>query len=858
MGLEYLKNTQKPILCFYGNTQDCFFDETLYPLDLYHVLFRELKTTGYERILFYRGNGIEFLDSASKALWYGRTEPEEVLMPPGCEDFFEEPEHASDISPINCSDMELLRYIAVFMEDAEIKTAIIIGRGTEMMRRFSSSENVNILTDTLSGLTQYHQESLNNRNCLIFLFDRFGGEAEDFDSLLEKNRDKHWTSYFRKDRSINHVFEHVIRCPNKEEVRCMLNFLRLYGCDGRKLRLTVNEIEKISSMLSLRLSNNLSNDISNEKNLRIFNGKSLRDLMKYLIDEFIQKDLELNMATCRSICKDAAANSAMEQLDLMIGMGKVKKIIHRLIDARKNYEEPPSPPPSRLAIWPVSANQENKTNIHFVLTGKPGIGKTTVARLLGEILCENGYLTSGHLVERRGTDLKGEYIGHSGANARRAVEEALGGVLFIDEAYGLISTEDSDINVQDQYSQDVVNTLLPAMTNYEGEFSLILAGYPDKIEKLLESNSGWKSRFDKGNIIHIEDYTPCELNQIFHRMSSNHGITISEELEKQLPVFFENWYYDNTGNPSWGNAREVNNLVGRLKNECGTKPVLLEDIPEELQRFLDDGNVIDIACAAENLIGQERVKSLFKNMANKMEFDTNAVHEIPQMLFVGNPGTGKTTMAKYMGGMLKKYSVLKSDRVVEVLARKLISTYTGKTAERTENMLLSAKDGVLFIDEAYELLDSVNGKEAIDLLMDYSESKHLKEFPVCIILAGYPDKMKELENTNDGLYRRISTKIEFEPYTVEQLVEILKLELAKKKFRCDNAFFTAAQNNFEQNTALIAELYNADYPRLYLNEADKGHWNNLKKKYKKPEFVPEQERYLLTGEDAPSGQWRPG
>lgn len=856
MGLEYLKNTQKTIFCFYGNTQDCFVDETLYPLDFYHVLFRELKTTGYERILFYRGNGIEFLDSASKALWYGRTEPEEVLMPPGCEDLLEETEHASDISPINCSDMELLRYIAVFMEDVEIKTAIIIGRGTEMMRRFSSSENVNILTDTLSGMTQYHQERLNNRNCLIFLFDRFGGETEDFDSLLEKNRDKHWTSYFRKGRSVNYVFEHVIRCPNREEVRCMLNYLRLYGCDGRKLRLTVNEIEKISSMLSLRLSNNLSNGISNEKNLRVFNGKSLCDLMKYLIDEFVQKDLELNMAMCRSICKDAATVSAMERLDLMIGMRELKETMHRLIDARKNYEAPPSPPPSRLAAWPVSANQENKTNIHFVLTGKPGTGKTTVARLLGEILCENGYLTSGHLVERKGTDLKGEYVGHSGANTRRAVEDALGGVLFIDEAYGLISTEDDDINVQDQFSQDVVNTLLPAMTNYEGEFSLIMAGYPDKIEKLLQSNDGWKSRFDN-NIIHIEDYTPCELNQIFHRMLSDYGIKISEALEEHLPVFFENWYYNNTGNPNWGNAREVKNLVGRLKNKCGTRPVFLEDIPKELQRFWDESNIIDIACVAESMIGQEKVKALFKNMANKMEFDTKVVHEIPQMLFVGNPGTGKTTMAEYMGGMLKKYDVLKSDRVVAVLGRKLISTYIGKTAERTENMLLSAKDGVLFIDEAYELLDSANGKEAIELLMDYSESQHLKEFPVCIILAGYSDKMEELRKTNYGLYRRFSTKIEFEPYTVEQLVEIFKLQIERKKFQCDNAFFTAAQNNFEQNAALIAELYNADYPRLYLNEAEKGHWNNLEKKYKKSEFVPEHERYLLTGEDAPSGQWRP-
>lgn len=119
-------------------------------------------------------------------------------------------------------------------------------------------------------------------------------------------------------------------------------------------------------------------------------------------------------------------------------MQKVKETIHRLIDTRKNYQMPLSPEPSRLAVQPVPLRQDKMVNIHFVLTGKPGIGKTTIARLFGEILCENGYLTSGHLVERTGAGLKGKYLGHSGTNARQAVEEALGDVLFIDEAYGLV------------------------------------------------------------------------------------------------------------------------------------------------------------------------------------------------------------------------------------------------------------------------------------------------------------------------------------------------------------------------------------------------------------------------------------
>lgn len=262
--------------------------------------------------MLYRGNGIEFFDCDSKAFWNGRSELDEVLLSPGCEDLFTEPEHNLDISPINCSDVELLRYIITYMKDTEIKTAIIIGRGTEMMRRFSSSENVNILTDTMSSLTQYSQGSLNNPNCLIFCFDCFGGEAEDFDSLLEKNKDKSWTGYFRKGKSVNNVFEHVLRCPNREEVRCMLNFLRLYGYDQKKLCLTVGKIEKISSMLSLRLSNNLTSHTSEEKDLRLINGESLRDLMQYLINEFIKKDLELNVASCRNICRDTAVIPAIE------------------------------------------------------------------------------------------------------------------------------------------------------------------------------------------------------------------------------------------------------------------------------------------------------------------------------------------------------------------------------------------------------------------------------------------------------------------------------------------------------------------------------------------------------------------
>jgi hypothetical protein len=188
---------------------------------------------------------------------------------------------------------------------------------------------------------------------------------------------------------------------------------------------------------------------------------------------------------------------------------------------------------------------------HLVFTGNPGTGKTTVARLIGELYKELGLLPSGHLVEARPSDLIGTYLGQTAPKTEKVIKASLGGILFIDEAYSLI---DRSGQGHSPYGEECIATLLLAMENRRGEFAVIIAGYTDEIKHFVSSNPGLRSRFDQ--FWHFRDYTDQELVEIFEFFVGRHDYRLGPgSAERALAVFSEM-----ERGRHFGNARAARNL----------------------------------------------------------------------------------------------------------------------------------------------------------------------------------------------------------------------------------------------------------------------------------------------------------
>jgi SpoVK/Ycf46/Vps4 family AAA+-type ATPase len=188
------------------------------------------------------------------------------------------------------------------------------------------------------------------------------------------------------------------------------------------------------------------------------------------------------------------------------------------------------------------------STLHMVFTGNPGTGKTTVARLLGQIYFDIGLLTSPKVVEVSRGDLVGEYVGHTAPKTQKVFYSALGGILFIDEAYSLFKTGND-------FGSEAVETILKLMEDNREKIVVIIAGYPREIEELLLSNPGLTSRFSKS--LHFDDYSREELAQIFKKMVANYHNQLSEAAQYKIEYLI-NHYYDLGYFRS--NARAIRNI----------------------------------------------------------------------------------------------------------------------------------------------------------------------------------------------------------------------------------------------------------------------------------------------------------
>ncbi|CDM96019.1 AAA family ATPase [Limnospira indica] len=770
-------------LVLYGtNSGDGFCTDDLLLSDIEQVLHRYLLTQGFNRIVFYSGvNKLYFLDSQS--LQNAREQPT-TSPPPSPSEMRPksggplgkrrgllrretppepEPQPSANRRPV-MSDIPCIGYFEHFMKDTRYQSAIIFS-DVEDLRMFENPREL------FGRMVTWGRLPPTNRNLCVFISHHHSlQQFQDFCNQTGFTYLGNWLQNM-SDRQFNLV---RVSTPTEPELESLWDYFRLVHqkpinwSDRRRL---------ISAMAA--------------------ENQPLKTWYHRLNSV---AELSLKVAKQNQwLSGDVSDIPALKRLHNLVGLQNVKTAINQKI----------------LSLSKAQQRQQQGINtdpprLHLVFKGNPGTGKTTVARLMGEIYRDLGLLRRGHVVEIGGRDLVAGYVGQTAILTNETVDRALNGVLFIDEAYTLTEGGEND------WGREAIDTLLKRMEDERGRLAVIVAGYPELMDNFITSNPGLQSRF--ATEIIFDDYQPSELLTIFRQQVQRVKSAIAPDLEPRLENLFTQ-IYDNRDR-NFGNAREVEKLFNQI-DDCHsdrvmkqglnplTEPLKVEDLPPPYRELSQRGtadaeNLEKLLAELENLTGLDSVKQDIKQLINTQAANQKlaslgmlASNEIEtrHLLFTGNPGTGKTTVARLIGKIYRALGLLKKGQFVEADRTKLVGQYVGHTAEKTAQVIESAVDGVLFIDEAYSLSrggDSRDfGQEAIDTLVPMMENYRDR---LVVILAGYSREMAEFLDSNSGLKSRIAKKIYFPDYNGAEMHSIFLGMCRKSRLICPDDVSTRVRS----------------------------------------------------------------
>lgn len=444
--------------------------------------------------------------------------------------------------------------------------------------------------------------------------------------------------------------------------------------------------------------------------------------------------------------------------------------------------------------------EPEKMALHSVFMGNPGTGKTMVARLIGEILYESGVLPGKEFifVEASEADLVSSNVGGTAEQTQKILDKARGGILFIDEAYSL-NKKDASIN----HGQEAINTILKYMEDHRDDIMIIFAGYTKEMEQFLKTNPGLESRVP--NKFLFEDYTGDQIVEMGKSFLYSRKYTLEDERYYERNV---NAAYRNSLDKS--NARWIRNfnesvikaLANRVFTEKSADVTTVRncDIDEVLNigkyiQFV--GKEVDALETLDGLVGIPSVKEKVRQFISMAELNKKREEQgyvsaefTLHSKFLGNPGTGKTTVARIVGNILYQKGIIPRNKFIEVSRSDLVAGYLGQTAIKTREVLESALGGVLFIDEAYALNNGGNndfGLECIDEILKFMED-HRRD--MVIIFAGYTEEMEEFLKLNSGLNSRVPNTFVFEDYTSDEIVAIGLMNLDKYGYIVDRSSYS--------------------------------------------------------------------
>lgn len=347
------------------------------------------------------------------------------------------------------------------------------------------------------------------------------------------------------------------------------SFLKGYLLISNKT-VSVELAKTLTEYLKLFNSNNQSlidfNEEGNPDSIS-YKTKELKNVLKN-VNELINITKELSKTSLLTNVVENKQLNSSNNLDELIGLESVKKEVDTMVNFVKMQQ-----------IRQKQGLKTSDISYHCVFTGNPGTGKTTVARILANIYKEIGVLKQGHLVETDRSGLIAEYTGQTAIKTNRIIDSALDGVLFIDEAYSLLLSQD------DTFGKEAIATLLKRMEDDRDRLVVILAGYSDEMKRFIESNPGLQSRFNR--YIDFPDYTPDELLQIFNSYVERGDYKLTEEAKEYAKQLFDNC--NKTNDIRFGNARFVRNVFEKtIENQSNRLSVVKNPTKQQLREIIPD------------------------------------------------------------------------------------------------------------------------------------------------------------------------------------------------------------------------------------------------------------------------------
>jgi replication-associated recombination protein RarA len=482
------------------------------------------------------------------------------------------------------------------------------------------------------------------------------------------------------------------------------------------------------------------------------------------------------------------ASKAWKELNQLEGLQAVKKSLSLLLEtvitnADKEEEEKP--------LLELALNR--------VFLGNPGTGKTTIAKLYGQILADLGMLSKGEMILKNASDFIGSFLGKSEEMTRGILEQSKGSVLVIDEAYGLYSSTNSTGAGQNEpYREAVINTLVEQVQGKPGDDrAVIMIGYREEMEKMFKNtNPGLSRRFQLENAFQFDDYDDDALVRMLKKVVIDKD---QMKISTDVAVFAIKQLARARARPHFGNAGAVNNLLSDAKlkmqqrikdskdansNHNVDKDTFEKDDFKSKDYQEDPLSPKDLL---KEMIGCDEIRSKLESLCKKVTYTKNKGRDIKSetpfnYLFIGNPGTGKTTVARLMGKMFHSLGLIPDPECIETTPTKFVTGYVGQAGKKTREMFKDARGKVLFIDEAYQLNPKNGGsfmKEVVDEMVACITDEQFKN-QMIIILAGYEKDIKDLLTVNAGLQSRFSETFKFEDLTVKEVMEMIPKKLEKK------------------------------------------------------------------------------
>ena len=486
-----------------------------------------------------------------------------------------------------------------------------------------------------------------------------------------------------------------------------------------------------------------------------------KQLSLYNFSELLREYVNANPGTCSldGLFSDTSQaktlNELLAEVNDLIGLKELKAEIGKIVaEAQFDKEQ------RRMG------RKNSPLSYHMFFLGNPGTGKTMVARLLGQIFWALEIRSSQNVVEIAYSDIISSFNeGETVANMRKKIQEAIGGVLFVDEFY---------LFAENEWGKKALETLMKEMEDNRDNLTVIFAGYEERLPELFKVNPGFKTRVNR--VLHFADYSSAEMVQMFEMMArKENGLQLTSEANEKLLRYIDS-YVKRGG---IGNGRGVRNLFEKMKGlralrHANDISILPEDLPEPISFKQEEAEAI-IEGLEKRFIGLPQVKAFFRMMFNRQrgyELRGETVSGMNNCIFLGNPGTGKTSVAREMGNLFYALGIIsEKNKLIEIdPIGDLTSQYQGEYAQKVRDIFEQAIGGVLFIDEAYQLAKDEQGRKVVDQIVKMLTDPMYAN--LVVVMAGYPEEMKELYKVNVGLKRRFPHEVYFDDFRPEELKQI--------------------------------------------------------------------------------------